>query len=303
MMTFYKGCHAINGWINIYKPRGITSARVVSYVKKILKGSKIGHTGTLDPEAEGVLPLAVGEATKLSHVLIDGRKRYIFTIQFGAKTTTGDIEGDVVEKTDVIPSPKDCNDITKKFIGKIMQTPPIYSAIKINGQRAYDLARNNKPCVINEREITIFFLKMLSYDASKMQATYEVECSKGTYVRTLAEDISLSLQSLGFVIVLRRTQVSNFFAEKSVLFDDIAVLNDEDAYKHLIHNISRVDSVLDDIPVLDIDDVTAYKIRCGQKLHLDEKDCSFLWLRYQGNILSIGSLYQGRFNSARVFNL
>lgn len=293
----------INGWLNIYKPRGITSAKLVGSVKRILGKVKIGHTGTLDPEAEGVLPLAIGEATKLCSILIDGRKKYIFRIQFGAKTTTGDIEGEIVEKTSFIPSKEACQKIVGDFIGILRQVPPIFSAIKIDGKRAYDIARSNQTCIMPEREITIYDLKFLDYDKENFTAEYEVECSKGTYVRTLAEDISLSLQSLGFVIELRRTQVASFLEEKSISFADLALLNREEACSKLLQNISKVDSVLDDIPVLDIDDEAAYKVRCGQQLYLNESDKDKLWLRYQNNVLSIGSLYQGRFNSARVFNL
>lgn len=293
----------INGWLNIYKPRGITSAKLVGSVKRILGKVKIGHTGTLDPEAEGVLPLAIGEATKLCSILIDGRKKYIFRIQFGAKTTTGDIEGEVLERTSVIPPEEACQKIVKDFLGSVKQTPPIFSAIKIDGKRAYDIARNNQTCIMPERAITIYDLKFLDYDGKNSTALYEVECSKGTYVRTLAEDISLSLQSLGFVIELRRTQVSGFLEENSISFKEIALVNGEEAKSFLLQKISKVDSVLDDIPVLDIDDDAAYKVRCGQQLFLNESDKDKLWLRYQNNVLSIGSLHQGRFNSARVFNL
>lgn len=293
----------IHGWLNIYKPRGITSAKLVGSVKRILGKVKIGHTGTLDPEAEGVLPLAVGEATKLCSILIEGRKKYRFRIQFGAKTTTGDLEGEVLERTGFIPSKEGCKQIVKNFIGVLKQVPPIFSAIKIDGKRAYDIARNNQTCDMPEREITIYDLKFLDYDQENFTAQYEVECSKGTYVRTLAEDISLSLQSLGFVIELRRTQVSSFLDEKSIRFEKVALLSMEEAYSYLLQNISRVDSVLDDIPVLDIDDDAAYKVRCGQQLYLNESDKDKLWLRYQNNVLSIGKLHQGRFNSARVFNL
>lgn len=293
----------INGWLNIYKPRGITSARLVASVRNMLNRPKIGHTGTLDPEAEGVLPLAIGEATKLCSILIDGRKKYIFRIQFGAKTTTGDVEGNILEKTDFIPQKDDCEKVVSKFLGQISQVPPIFSAIKIEGRRAYDIARSNKACVIEARNVTIYSLKFLDYNYQNSTAQYEVECSKGTYVRTLAEDISFSLQSLGFVVELRRTQVANFIEKKSVKFSDLALLSREMAVTRLLQNISRVDSVLDDIPVLDIDDEAAYKVRCGQQLFWNESDKEKLWLRYQNNVLAIGSLRQGLFNSARVFNL
>lgn len=293
----------INGWLNIYKPIGITSAQLVGAIKRILAKPKIGHTGTLDPEAEGILPLALGEATKLSHILVDARKKYRFKIQFGAKTDTGDRVGEIIEITDFIPTEAQCRDIISKFIGRIEQTPPAFSALKVNGQRSYVLARNKQTVVLAPRVITIFSLVCLGYDEATKTAIYEVECSKGTYIRTLAEDIAFSLQSLGFVLELARTKVGSFLESNSINFNDLTLLGKEEAVRFLLQKISRVDSVLDDIPVLDIDDMYAYKIRCGQKIHLESEDYKLLWLRHQGNLLAIGSLCQGRFDSARVFNL
>lgn len=293
----------INGWLNLYKPTGITSAQMVGTIKRILNKPKIGHTGTLDPEAEGVLPLALGEATKLSHILVDAKKTYRFKIQFGARTDTADREGQIIATSDIIPTEKQCNEVIIKFLGEIEQTPPIFSALKVNGKRAYELARNKQEVVLRPRTIKIFSLAMLAYDPLEKTAVYETECSKGTYIRTLAEDIAFSLQSLGFVLELLRTKVGGFLEETSINFHDLALLSREDAARHLLQKISRVDSVLDDIPVLDIDDIAAYKVRCGQEVHFESEDRTMLWLRHQNKLLAIGSLCQGRFDSMRVFNL
>ncbi len=293
----------INGWLNIYKPTGITSAQMVAAVKRILDKPKIGHTGTLDPEAEGILPLALGEATKLSHILVDAKKTYRFKIQFGTRTNTADREGVVIDSTDNIPSKEQCHEVISRFIGEIEQIPPIFSALKVNGKRAYTLARNNEEVILAPRKITIFALELLGYNHLAKTAIYEVECSKGTYIRTLAEDIAFSLQSLGFVLELARTKVGGFLESDSINFHDLALLNKEDAHRHLLQKISRVDSVLDDISVLDIDDAAAYKIRCGQKVDFESEDHKILWLRHQNKLLAIGSLCQGRFDSMRVFNL
>lgn len=292
-----------NGWLNIYKPRGGSSAKIVAQVKRLLGGVKIGHTGTLDPEAEGVLPLAIGEATKLSNILVDGKKAYRFKIQFGAQTNSGDVDGEIIARTSVIPKQNDCWDVTKNFLGEISQIPPVFSAIKINGERAYKLARQNKQVDMPARKITIFDLKCTAYDAENYTATYEVECSKGTYVRTLAQDIAFSLQSLGFVIELARTKVSRFEQHQSLKFSDLSLLTVDEAREMLVQNISRIDSVLDDIPVLDIDDSVAHKIRCGMNVTFETDDADMVWLRSNDKLLAIGSICQNRFNSGRVFNL
>ena len=161
----------MDGWLNLYKPRGISSAKAVAVVKSYFKKSRIGHTGTLDLEAEGVLPIAIGQATKLVSILINSSKEYIFTIQFGAQTDTGDLAGKIIKKTDIIPTEDECLNVCHKFVGIIKQIPPIYSALKINGVRAYKLARQNKEFEVNPRFITIYDLKLLCYDSHTKRAT------------------------------------------------------------------------------------------------------------------------------------
>lgn len=310
----------INGWINLYKPLGITSAYAVGRVKRLLpKGTKIGHTGTLDPEAEGILPLAIGEATKLVQFLMDARKTYRFKIQFGAKTDTADKVGKIVATSDVTPTEEECYAICEQFTGEITQTPPAFSALKVNGVRAYDLARQNQEVILQPRKITIFKLKCIGYDGVNRTATYEAECSKGTYIRTLAEDISLSLQSLGFVLELARTIVGMFDTKNSIELADLEVNNEGEALLLRPYQILGIDSILVDIPVLDIDDAAAYKVRCGQLVLLSDliqgsqeydlrktlgsSPREIIWLRHTSKLLAIGKLCQGRFDSARVFNL
>ncbi len=290
----------MNGWLNLYKPRAISSAKAVARVKKLFKGDKIGHTGTLDPEAEGVLPLAIGQATKLVSILIDSVKQYEFTIQFGVKTTTADAAGDIVDTTDNIPSTEFCASICQKFIGKIEQTPPIYSALKINGVRAYKLARQNKKFTVKKRLIDIYNLKFINFDEQKKQATYIVTCSKGTYVRSLAEDISLSLQSLGFVVELRRTKVGVFNEKDSI---NIETLENKASDDFIRSKCLKVESVLDDIPVLEVGKLIADKVRFGQICYFDiDRDYHKIWLKFEHKIVAIGALTDGYFKSSRVFN-
>ena len=266
---------SLSGWLNIYKPKGVSSARIVSKIKRLLK-AKIGHAGTLDPLAEGILPIAVGEATKLSSYLVDAKKCYEFKIQFGSMTDTGDAEGKETEVTNIIPeSFEECCNITPKFLGKITQIPSKYSAIKIDGHRAYDLARKNIDFEMKSREITIYSLKCLSYENGV--ASYVAECSKGTYIRTLAEDISKSLQSLGFVIELRRLKVGIFCEE-----DSVHDLEDLEA------KLMKTEAVLDDILELQIDAEIVQNVRNGKKIYFDQEDTEDMYLTFEGNIVAIG---------------
>ncbi len=293
----------MDGWLNLYKPRGISSAKAVAVVKSYFKKSRIGHTGTLDLEAEGVLPIAIGQATKLVSILINSSKEYIFTIQFGAQTDTGDLAGKIIKKTDIIPTEDECLNVCHKFVGIIKQIPPIYSALKINGVRAYKLARQNKEFEVNPRFITIYDLKLLCYDSHTKRATYVVNCSKGTYVRTLAEDISLSLHSLGFVVELRRTRVGIFTEENSINMFNINCKTFDEAHAVVKSKCLKVEDVLDDIPVLEVDELVVQKIRYGQQCDFDKvENHDQIWLKYDNKILAIGSLSDESFKSSRVFN-
>jgi len=293
----------VDGWLNLYKPRGISSAKAVAVVKSYFKKSRIGHTGTLDLEAEGVLPIAIGQATKLVSILINSSKEYIFTIQFGSQTDTGDLAGKIIKKTDIIPTEDECLNVCHKFVGIIKQIPPIYSALKINGVRAYKLARQNKEFEVNPRFITIYDLKLLCYDSDTKRATYMVNCSKGTYVRTLAEDISLSLHSLGFVVELRRTRVGIFTEENSINMFNINCKTFDEAHAVVKSKCLKVEDVLDDIPVLEVDELVAQKIRYGQQCDFDKvENHDQIWLKYDNKILAIGSLSDESFKSSRVFN-
>ena len=243
---------SVNGWLNVYKPRGISSAKAVHIIKRIFKGNKIGHTGTLDLEAEGVLPIAIGQATKLVRVLMDAKKTYVFTIKFGAKTDTADLSGKILERTNYIPNENECTEICKKFIGKIKQSPPIYSAIKINGKRSYKLALQSIAVDIPARIVQIYKLKLLQYNIHEGSVTYEVECSKGTYIRSLAEDISLCLKSLGFVIELQRVKVGMFTEIDVVKVLDYVNMDCNVALEQLQCQLLKMENVLGDIPVLDV---------------------------------------------------
>lgn len=210
----------MNGVIIINKPKGYTSHDVVNIIRKELKIKKVGHTGTLDPNATGVLPILVGEATKISKYLIEHDKTYIAELKLGAKTTTGDSEGEIIEEKEVAELTENKIEmILKEFLGKQEQTPPIYSAIKVNGKKAYEYARSGQAIELEAREIEIHKINLISYENSII--TFEVSCSKGTYIRTLCEDIAERLGTLGHMNNLTRTEVNNFTLERAVTIEEI----------------------------------------------------------------------------------
>jgi tRNA pseudouridine55 synthase len=291
-------------FLNIYKPKGISSAKLVAIIKRFFPGQKIGHAGTLDVEAEGVLPIAIGEATKLMQFLVEAKKTYVFTIKFGARTDSADASGKIMETTDHIPAQKECNDICTKFIGQINQRPNMFSAIKVAGVRSYKLARSGGTHLLPYRAVTIYKLDLLAYDIENNTAQYRAVCSKGTYIRTLGEDIALSLQSLGFVLELARTKVGAFTEENSIDITKLEQLSAEEKLKIFVHNSIRVEAILDDISVIDATDEQAIKIKFGQKcLFTNNQDIDLVWIRYRGFLLAIGSVKDNCFNSLRVFNL
>lgn len=204
-------------WLNIDKPLGISSARAVAIVKRLTGAKKVGHGGTLDPFASGILPIALNKATKTSEALMSARKKYLFHISWGEFRDTDDVEGKVMEASLARPSNAQIISALPFFIGKIKQTPSRFSAIKINGQRAYDLARKDVVFEMPPRDVEIFSLKFISN--SKEFAELEVECSKGTYIRSLARDISKKIGVCGYVSKLTRLRVGKFIYEKRISLD------------------------------------------------------------------------------------
>lgn len=213
----------MDGIIIINKPKNYTSNDIVNKVKKILN-TKVGHTGTLDPNATGVLPLLLGKGTKFSKYIINHDKKYIATLELGIKTTTADIEGEIIEKKDVDLSILEKNNIQKvlkTFLGKQIQTPPIYSAIKVKGKKLYEYARNNIDVQIPKRSIEIYEINLVNINTEVFEIKFEVECSKGTYIRSLCEDIAEKLGTIGYMKDLKRTKVGEFKIEESVTIEEL----------------------------------------------------------------------------------
>lgn len=213
----------MSGILIVNKPENITSQGVVSRVKKALNIKKCGHTGTLDPLATGVLPVLVGNSTKLSKYLVEHNKIYRAVIELGKKSSTGDREGEIIE-TQEVPNNLDENkikNVLKEFLGKQIQIPPIYSAIKVNGKKLYEYAREEKKVEIPKREIEIYSIELIEFEKEKSTITFEVKCSKGTYIRTLCEDIAKKIGTIGYMKNLIRTKVDKFSIEESYSLDDI----------------------------------------------------------------------------------
>lgn len=227
----------MDGVLIINKPKGITSQGVVSKVKKILNEKKVGHAGTLDPNATGVLPILVGKGTKVSKYLMEHNKKYRATIKFGKKTTTGDSEGEILEEMAFDfkkYSEKDIQDILNKFIGISTQTPPMYSAIKVNGKKLYEYAREGVEVERKPREIEIYSIMLEDINYKDSEITYNVECSKGTYIRTLCEDIAVALGTIGYMKELTRTKVNNFTIETSITLEELSNLNKNEISDRLL---------------------------------------------------------------------
>lgn len=213
----------MDGIIVINKEKNCTSHDVVYKVKKIF-GEKVGHTGTLDPNATGVLPILIGKGTLLSKYLINHDKKYIATIQLGIKTETADVEGNVIEEKEVDITKlneQNINQFFESLLGKQMQKPPIYSAIKINGKKLYEYARSGKSVDIPEREIEIYDLKLLNINEEQKTLQFEIHCSKGTYIRSVCESIAERLDTVGYMLELQRTMVGDFYIENSININDL----------------------------------------------------------------------------------
>lgn len=257
----------VDGWLNIDKPAGLTSAAVVNRVKKLFDAAKAGHGGTLDPLATGVLPIAFGEATKTSSFAMEGMKTYVFTIRWGVQTDTDDREGAEMCENSARPAEEEILLKLPKFTGEICQTPPKYSAIKIDGERAYDLARAGGSPEMPERRVFVAAFRLLEQPDDN-HASFEVECGKGTYIRALARDLAIALGTVGHISALRRTKVANFGENNAISLDELCAIGQIAA---LEQKLLPVAAALDDIPALTLTEAEAMRMRNGQPVSLLRK--------------------------------
>ena len=289
----------INGWIVLDKPVGMTSTHAVSAVRRLLNAKKAGHAGTLDPLASGILPLAFGEATKTVPYVVDGEKAYRFTVRWGIETDTDDTEGRPVGTSDKRPTAEEIAAVLPRFIGLIEQVPPKYSAIKVDGERAYDLARDGEEVELKARPVEIHELRLVA--RTEEDAVFEAECGKGTYVRAIARDMGRALGCLGHVTSLRRTRVGPFSEVDSVPY---AELEPEGAVQAALLG---VEAGLTELPCIVLSRDQAARIRRGQSVILRGRDAPAEGGPYYtacgGVVVAVGMVEKGEFVPNRVFNL
>ncbi len=297
----------IDGWIAIDKPYDMGSTKVVGKCRYLTKAQKVGHAGTLDPLATGVLPIAFGEATKTIPFIMDARKTYQFTVNWGESRTTDDLEGTVLQTSETRPDEKGILEQIKHFSGRIMQKPPAYSAVKIGGKRAYDLARSGEDFVIKEREVEINDLRLLSVERD--HATFEMECSKGTYVRSVGRDLAARLGTFGYISMLRRTKVGAFDLSSTISLVKLEELVHSAPLEEWILNIV---TVLDDILALAVTKEQADLLKHGGFLpreylteSLPASSPAELTVRaMEGDkLIALCELDSGYIKPVRVFNL
>ncbi|MDA0653262.1 MAG: tRNA pseudouridine(55) synthase TruB [Proteobacteria bacterium] len=301
----------IHGWLIIDKPAGKTSSQVVSNVKRILDAQKAGHGGTLDPLATGILPIALGEATKTVSYVMDGAKRYRFAIAWGEARDTDDSEGVVTQTSAVRPSEADIRAVLPDFTGVIDQVPPDYSAIKINGNRAYALARAGETVIISSRQVRIDGIELIDLP-DEDHAVFEVACGKGTYMRSLARDIALALGAFGHISSLRRLAVGPFDETDAISLESL---------ESLVHSappstyLRAVESALDDIPALLLNASQADHLRHGRSVRVEgpegrpflDTSCldegGVLRAMADGRLVALARLVQGEIRPVRVLNV
>ena len=255
---------AVSGWIALDKPYDLGSTQAVSRVRRLYEAQKAGHAGTLDPLATGVLPIALGEATKTVPFLMDADKGYRFVVEWGATTTTQDREGEIVERSDVRPTPEAVAEALKSFVGDIQQVPPAYSAIKVDGERSYDLAREGREVELKARTVVIHSAAVSAVpDADHIEI--EISCGKGTYVRSIVRDLAVMLGACAHVSALRRTRVGPFTDNEAICLENLEKLIHKGAGSEAL---LPVETALDDIPALAVTTEDAFRLKQGRSIVL-----------------------------------
>ena len=298
---------AIDGWLVFDKPQGMTSAQAVSRVKRLFQANKAGHAGTLDPLATGVLPIALGEATKTVAFVMDGRKEYRFTVRFGAETETDDADGKVVATSDLRPSRAEIKEALLPFVGDILQVPPRYSALKVDGARAYDLARDQEAFELAARPVHIGRLDVVDFP-DEDHCVIEAECGKGTYVRSVARDLGVALGCRGHVATLRRTRVGIFGEDEGIPLAQLeALCAGSEGHAALLGVLKPVETALGDLPELSLSGTDAARLKTGQAVLLRGRDAPIMagaaYATSRGKLVAIGEVEQGELRPRRIFNL
>ncbi len=289
----------MDGIINVNKPLGITSHDVVSRLRRILNMKKIGHTGTLDPDAEGVLPMCIGRGTKLAEELSAKEKQYLAELTLGIVTDTQDISGEVIKTFDVTATKAEIEDAVMSFVGNIEQIPPMYSAIKVNGKKLYELAREGKTLEMPPRPVTIFGIEIKEIDEENHKVKFLVDCSKGTYIRTLCNDIGARLNCGGVMSALKRTKSGKFSIENSFTLEEIEKMAEKGDFSFLI----PVDEVLSDYEKIVLADKNAFRLCNGIKIRIAGIEDGAVFRAYdeQGRFLALCQMENGNVAVKRAF--
>ncbi len=293
----------IHGWLILDKPMGLTSTQALGKTRKLLEGKKAGHGGTLDPLATGILPLAFGEATKLIPYVIDGDKEYEFKVKWGEQTATDDREGKVIATSPKRPNEREIRGVLGRFVGQIQQVPPAFSAIKLDGERAYDIARAGDMPELGPRNVMAYSLELTNcIDAN--HALFHVMCGKGFYVRALARDLALALGTYGHVSQLRRTRVGPFGLDRAISLEKLEDLAHKGA---ALTALLPIGAALDDIPGLHLTDSEAQRLRTGQSLlirpqHMDLMKAAVILAEHQGVPVALVEPRAGAFHVVRGFH-
>jgi tRNA pseudouridine55 synthase len=300
-MARRKKGNPVHGWLVLDKPTGMTSTQAVGAVRRIFSAQKAGHAGTLDPLATGILPIALGEATKTVPYAVDGQKQYRFTVRWGVETDTDDAEGRAVAASDARPARAAIEALLPGFTGAILQTPPAFSAVKIDGERAYDLARAGETVELEARPVHIDALELVDRPDDDT-AVFAAECGKGTYVRALARDIGRALGCRGHVIALRRTRVGAFAEADAVTMDVLRAAAEAGAPLGLLR---PVETALADLAVLRVSREDTVRLLRGQPVLVRGHDLPAPGPAYatcKGHLVALGLIEKGQLQPTRVFN-
>jgi tRNA pseudouridine55 synthase len=295
----------VHGWLILDKPVGMTSTHAVAVAKRLFNAKKAGHAGTLDPLASGLLPIAFGEATKTVPFVMDGEKAYRFTVRWGEETDSDDAEGRITATSPARPTAEAIGAILPRFLGPIMQVPPRYSALKIDGERAYTLAREGEEVTLDAREVIVHRLELV--EAAADEATFEAECGKGTYVRALARDFGRVLGCLGHVTQLRRTGVGPFDEDDAVPVADLEeAAAEEDPANGPAAYLRPVEAGLSALQEVAVSQQDAARLARGQSVLLRGRDAppweAGVYVTHKGRLVAFGAVEAGEFVPRRVFN-
>ena len=303
----------VHGWLAVDKPVDVTSTQVVGILKRLFNAQKAGHGGTLDPLADGILPVAFGEATKTAQWAMDCDKEYVFTIEWGASTASQDKEGEVIATSDKRPTRTEIESVLPEFIGDIQQVPPKFSAIKVDGERAYDRARDGEAFEIPSREVTVYEAEIHDIPDPD-HVTLRVVSGKGFYVRAMARDLAQALGAQGHVSQLRRTRVGALDESNAIPLAELeSLIDDKDA---LFKSLQAIETVLDDVPVIEIGSSDAAALKQGREIVLlphqveqwrsetdSDPDNRLALTRKDGKAIALGDVRAGRFQPRKVFQL